>query len=92
MLHKCDLPACVNVSHLYLGSMSDNAQDRERRGRAADFSGEYSGMAKLTWGDVERIRSEYSARRSLRFFATEFGVSKQTIHKVVHGDTWRCHV
>lgn len=31
--HKCDVTYCVNPAHLELGTLKDNAQDRERRGR-----------------------------------------------------------
>lgn len=31
--HRCDNPPCVRPDHLFLGSASDNALDRERKGR-----------------------------------------------------------
>ncbi|PXV54182.1 HNH endonuclease [Dyella jiangningensis] len=31
--HKCDTPLCVNPDHLFLGSNTDNAVDRERKNR-----------------------------------------------------------
>jgi hypothetical protein len=34
VLHKCDVPRCVNPSHLYFGDYADNAKDRESRGRS----------------------------------------------------------
>ncbi len=31
--HKCDTPACVNPSHLFVGTVKDNAIDREQKNR-----------------------------------------------------------
>lgn len=31
--HKCDTPSCCNPDHLFIGSVSDNAVDREVKGR-----------------------------------------------------------
>lgn len=34
VLHHCDNPPCVRGDHLYAGTMKQNSQDRERRGRS----------------------------------------------------------
>jgi hypothetical protein len=31
--HSCDVPACVNPKHLWLGTMKENIQDARRKGR-----------------------------------------------------------
>ena len=37
--HTCDNPPCVNPDHLFIGTLSDNAFDRERKGRGRDIRG-----------------------------------------------------
>lgn len=35
VLHKCDVPACINPDHLFLGTKADNNVDRAAKGRNA---------------------------------------------------------
>ena len=36
VLHKCDVPACCNVDHLFLGTYQDNHDDMKAKGRAVN--------------------------------------------------------
>lgn len=33
VLHRCDVPRCVNPTHLFLGTQRDNIHDAQRKGR-----------------------------------------------------------
>ena len=43
VLHTCDTPACVNPSHLFLGTKTDNAKDRDAKGRGKLWRGKPGG-------------------------------------------------
>lgn len=85
--HKCDNPKCCNPSHLYLGDYKTNSQDSVRRGRAKHcvMTSELAPARKLSWKDVENIRT--SSLRVKELVAL-YGVSAQTIWCIRKGKTW----
>ena len=44
--HHCDTPACIELTHLFLGTPKDNAADRDRKGRMPSQKGEHNAYAK----------------------------------------------
>lgn len=86
VLHKCDIPLCVNPNHLYLGSHADNMGDyHSRKGNR----GERNGQSKLSADQVVEIRRLLAKGRSGYSIAKEYGVNEQTIYDIAHNKAWR---
>ncbi len=89
--HKCDVRACVNPSHLLIGTRADNSRDMVERGRQVCQKGEVNGRAKLTDADVRTIRSEYvpgSRTHGQRAIAGRFGVAVSIIGRIGRREIW----
>jgi hypothetical protein len=89
VLHRCDVRACVNPDHLFIGTNADNMADRNRKGRQAHLHGEADGMAKLTDQAVLSIRMRVACGAVQKDLAEEFNVTPTAIRHVVHRNTWR---
>ena len=85
VLHKCDNRPCVNPSHLFLGTKKDNMIDAVKKGRV--HLGELHGMTKLTWKDVNVIRS-LSAFFPQSKIARQFSSSQSTVSNILSRKTW----
>ncbi len=81
VLHRCDVPACVNPDHLFLGSQADNVADRDRKGR--------SGSAKLSEADVTAIRRAVASGEQQCSVASRHRVSQSAVSLIVTQKTWR---
>ncbi len=89
--HHCDNPPCVNPRHLFVGTGADNVRDMMRKGRARFnpfLPGAEHPSAKLTESDIPKIIKAYRDGEKQRPIARRFGVSQNTISKVVRGATW----
>ena len=87
VLHKCDNPICVNPTHLFLGSQSDNMADMHKKGRARQgrLLGEKHGMSKLTADAVLEIRTSKLSGVEL---ARKYGISPTTVCDVRKRRIW----
>jgi hypothetical protein len=87
--HRCDVRACVNPDHIFLGTPKDNQQDMRKKGRST--AGDRHGMAKLTAAEVRSIREEFIDKYGEQVkLAQKYGVHKATIHAIVRGVNWDC--
>lgn len=86
--HRCDVGLCVEPTHLFLGSQTDNIHDMERKGRSHHPSGADHGRAKLSWDDVDVIRQRLSEGVSMRELARQFSVARTTIKRIKNGTGW----
>jgi len=82
VLHRCDVPACVNPDHLWIGTQADNMRDAAAKGRM-------TGGKKLSEGKVAAIKYDLGLGRPHRSLALEYGVSTTTIGQIARGETWK---
>jgi len=90
VLHKCDNRACVNPSHLFLGTQKDNMADCSMKGRSRTKPryGSENPYAKLTEAHVKIIRY-IGNRLSQQHLADALGVTQSNVGHVLRGNTWK---
>ena len=89
VLHTCDNPSCVNPNHLFLGTHKENMEDKVRKGRMVDISGEKCGTSKLKETDILIIRELSEKGYSGVMLSTLFLVTPGAINQILNRRTWR---
>lgn len=85
ILHGCDNPACVNPTHLFVGTASENAKDMWAKGRGGS-RGAGNGNAKLT---VDLVRDIRSSNERGSIIARRLGISHPTICDIRKRRSWK---
>lgn len=88
VLHKCDVPRCINPDHLFLGTLGENNTDREQKGRSADRKGEANTRSKLTNEQIVSIIRDCEGELSQAAVGRKYGISQQTVSKIVRRLRW----
>jgi hypothetical protein len=78
VLHKCDVPSCINPDHLYIGTHQDNMRDRHVKFRHAQ---------KLSPDDVKEILSDTSSTQAV--LASKYGVDQSLISRIKTNTYWK---
>jgi hypothetical protein len=91
VLHRCDNPSCVRPDHLFLGTLLDNAVDRENKGRGGGkkIQGENHYKVELSQKDVRSIVDLLASGNGVREISRQFGINSGTITCIKNGRSWR---
>lgn len=77
VLHRCDVPRCVNPAHLFLGTQADNMADCARKGRQ---------HSKITTLHVQCILRDCRPQKTI---AKEYGLDQSQISRIKNRVDWR---
>ncbi len=80
ILHKCDIPNCVNPKHLFAGTSAQNTQDMCAKGRAR------GGNEKLNKAQVIAIRGD---SRMGKIIAREYKIHPSSVSLIKNKKIWR---
>ena len=86
VLHKCDNPGCVRVDHLFLGTLADNNRDKQLKGRQP--KGVDHAQSKLGEEQVRAVRRLFANGSPKRQIALNFGISPNSVRKIIARKTW----
>ncbi|HQR98114.1 MULTISPECIES: HNH endonuclease signature motif containing protein [unclassified Polaromonas] len=84
VLHRCDTPGCVNPSHLFLGTNSDNMADMVQKKRS--LARTKNPNCKLSESDVALVLSSNEVAPVL---ARSFGVNPATVRRIRRNENWK---
>lgn len=92
--HKCDTPVCVEISHLFLGTQTDNLKDcYNKQRRVSPYGkGEKHPNSILTEEQVKFIKENYVPRHKdfgTRALSRKFNVGQKTISDLLNNKSWR---
>lgn len=103
VMHRCDIPACINPDHLGLGTNAENTEDRTKKGRHRAASGDSHYMrrnpllrsgsnapaARLNEMAVLEILRLHSSGITQENLAKKFGITRSGVSAITTRRTWK---
>lgn len=88
--HKCDNTLCVNPSHLFIGTQTDNMRDCSNKNRlGGEFKkGILPHNTRLSFDDVRNIRQRITSGETLSSIARFYGHTVANISDIKRGKNW----
>lgn len=88
VLHRCDVPCCVNPDHLFLGTHDDNMKDKVNKGRQRRGSDTYNAI--LVEKQVLDIVETYKLGNiSIAELGRNYNVTDDLIRAILKGKSWK---
>jgi hypothetical protein len=82
VLHKCDVPACCNPDHLFVGTPKDNTRDCVSKGRLRPRNGGLAGR-KIPANEFKAILDAYASGETQKDIAAKYGVTQPCISQIL---------
>lgn len=84
--HSCDTPACINPSHLWLGTNAQNQGDAAIKGRR---KGSKNKNARIVESDTIEIRARCDAGENPKIVCKDYGISWSQIYRIWRKEFWQ---
>jgi len=97
VLHKCDVPACVNPEHLFLGTKADNNNDMVMKGRHVPGGTYVKGnylrgtdhhAAKMTPALVRDMRKDRNIGMSYSMLSKKYNIGISATWRICKRKAW----
>ena len=88
IMHTCDQPPCIEISHLVMATQYLNIKDMDAKGRRRTLIGSEHGNSVLIESDIPKIRARLLRGEPCVNIARDYGVSEGMIRHIKKGRSW----
>ncbi len=89
VMHSCDNPGCVELSHLSAGTDLENVRHMYEVERSRHAAREENGNARLTEKEVSDLRAFHRIGFTQAALARQFGIAQSHVGRIVRQENWK---